>query len=64
MKPEFDGKCAFSVSLGKKIVAGKENCYIIHEDMKYVFANFLAKFLFRTITGQKRKANLHWSRRK
>jgi len=64
MEPEFNGKCAFSVFLGKKIVAGKENCHIIQEGRKYVFANFVAKFLFRIMPGNTRKANLNWSKRK
>jgi len=59
--PEFKGQCAFALSVGKKGVAGKDNCYVIQDGKKYLFSNPVAKFLWRVVPGRKKKAELNWS---
>lgn len=58
--PEFNGQCAFAVSVGKKNVAGSETCYTIQDGKKYVFSNTIARFLWRILPGRKKKAEENW----
>lgn len=58
--PEFRGQCAFALSTGKKGVKGKENCYLVQDDKKYLFSNPVAKFLWRVLPGRKAKAESTW----
>jgi hypothetical protein len=58
---EFEGRCAFAVSLSKKDVAGSESCYLIQDGKKYLFSNPVAKLLWRIIPGRKKKAESNWS---
>jgi len=57
---EFNGHCAFAVSLGKKSVPGSETCYLIENGKKYHFSNPVAKLLWRVIPGRKKNAELNW----
>ena len=54
--PEFDGQCAFAVSVGKKGVKGKPTCSAIQDGKKYLFSNPIAKFLWSVLPGRKQKA--------
>jgi len=57
---EFDGHCAFAVSLGKNSVPGSASCFLIQDGKKYQFSNPIAKFLWRIIPGRKNKAETNW----
>ncbi|MBI3563053.1 MAG: hypothetical protein HY080_15190 [Gammaproteobacteria bacterium] len=57
---EFNGHCAFAVSLGKKEMAGNESYYVIQDGKKYLFSNPIVKFLWRVIPGRKNKAESIW----
>lgn len=58
---EFNGNCAFAVSLGKKSVPGCESCYLMQDGKKYLFSNPVAKLLWRVIPGRMKKAESNWS---
>ncbi|MBT3190325.1 MAG: hypothetical protein HN736_09805 [Anaerolineae bacterium] len=57
---EFDGDCAFALSVGKRDVEGDKNTYLIRDGEKYLFSNSVAKFLWRIILGQKKKSETNW----
>ena len=59
-KPEFDGKCAFAVSLGKRDVPGNSRHTLTADGRTYVFSNPVAKFLWRILPGRRRKAEANW----
>lgn len=59
--PEFDGQCAFALSVGKKGVAGQETVYAIQDGKRYLFSNPVAKFLWHVLPGRKKKAQVNWS---
>ena len=61
--PQFDGQCAFAVSLGKKGVKGNPSCSAIRDGKKYLFSNPVAKFLWSVLLGRKEKAEANWSAR-
>jgi hypothetical protein len=61
--PEYNGQCAFAVSLGKmgeQGALGRENCYLLDGDKKYLFLNPVAKFLWRLIPGSRKRADTNW----
>jgi hypothetical protein len=60
---EFNGECAFAVSLGKKGVTGKESCYLIQDGKKFLFSNPVAKLFWRVLPGRRQKAEATWSGR-
>ncbi|WP_417897918.1 hypothetical protein ABN702_16820 [Bacillus haimaensis] len=60
---EFNGQCAFAVSLGKKDVLCNGNHYIVQNGKKYQFSNPVAKFLWKVIPGSRKKADSNWSSR-
>jgi hypothetical protein len=60
-QPEFDGQCTFSLSLGKKGIAGNPGCYTVHAGKKYLFANPVVKLLWKVIPDRVRKAEQTWS---
>ena len=60
---EFEGECAFAVSLGKSGVAGKDSCYAVQDGKKYVFSNPIAKFFWKLLPGRREKAESNWSAR-
>lgn len=57
---EFNGQCAFALSTGKKGVEGKESCYVVQDNKKYLFSNSVAKLLWRILPGRKAKAESTW----
>ena len=59
---EYDGHCAFAVSLGKKNVMGNERYSLIEGGRKYLFSNRVAKLLWRVVPGRKKKAEANWAR--
>ena len=59
--PEFDGQCAFALSIGKKGVAGDPNVYVIQDGKKYLFLNRGAKFVWRVLPRSKSRSNATWS---
>ena len=58
---EFEGHCAFALTLGKKDVMGKKSIYLIKDGKKYLFSNPVAKLLFRVLPGRLKKAESNWS---
>jgi hypothetical protein len=60
---EFGGECAFSVSLGKRGVAGREGCYAIRDGRKFVFSNAVARLLWLLIPGRRRASERNWASR-
>lgn len=60
---EFDGECAFAVSLGKRGVAGKEGCYAIRDGRRYVFSSAVARILWLLIPGRRRASDRQRSAR-
>jgi len=61
-KPEFNGQCAFAVSLGKKVI-GLEKHKIIKNGKIYYFSNPVAKFLWKILPGRQKKAENNWKKR-
>jgi hypothetical protein len=61
--PEFNGRCAFAVSLGKKEVAGRTECHAVQDGKTYLFSNPVAKFLWSILPGRKHKAESVWRSR-
>lgn len=59
--PEFNGRCAFALSTGKKGVEGKEKDPIIQDGKTYLFSNPVAKFLWQVLPGRKTKAESTWA---
>ena len=51
---EFDGKCAFALSLGKIDVLGGKSSLTLDEKT-YSFSNSVAKFLFRFLPGRDKR---------
>ncbi|MGD6781959.1 hypothetical protein ACQCT3_20755 [Sutcliffiella horikoshii] len=59
-KVEFDGHCAFAVSVGKKDVPSKSKYFIIDNEKKFHFSNPVAKFLWKVLPSRKQKAESNW----
>ena len=57
---EYNGLCAFALSLGKTDVKGG-NQHLIINGKKYVFSNPLAKMLFKVLPNRVEKANNAWN---
>ncbi|TGN19679.1 hypothetical protein [Leptospira idonii] len=58
-KPEYNGKCAFGISLGKKLTGADK--YRIEKDGKvFYFANPIAKFLWQIVPDRQAKADALW----
>lgn len=62
-KPEFNGQCAFAVSLGKKNVDCNGKYNIEKNGKKYNFSNPVAKLLWQVLPGRKQKAESNWTSR-
>jgi len=60
--PQFNGECAFAVSLGKKGVIGREDLRLVQNGKTYLFSNAVAKLLWKLIPGRKEKAESNWSK--
>ena len=61
--PEFDGECAFAVSLGKRGVIGSPNHQLEADGHLYQFKNGVARFLFKTLPNRSDKAASAWAAR-
>jgi len=59
--PEFDGHCAFSLSIGKRGVMGSEKHKLHRNGKLYLFSNPVAKLLFRLLPNSVKKAEKTWS---
>lgn len=57
--PQYDGNCAFAMSLGKS-VPGSPRTWRIIEGKLYLQANPVAKFLFGVIPGRREAAERNW----
>lgn len=58
---EYDGKCAFALSLGKNPPKTSEK-YLLKKDGKtYSFLNPIAKLLFKLSSKSIEKADKHWN---
>ena len=59
---EYDGKCAFALSLGKNPPPDTSGKYtMIKEGKTYSFLNPVAKFLFKVFPKSIEKADENWS---
>ncbi|WP_116205280.1 hypothetical protein [Amycolatopsis circi] len=61
--PEFDGKCAFALSLGPagKAPAGKAQHALEVDGKTYYFVGAVPKLLFRLIPGSRERAERRWA---
>lgn len=59
--PEFNGNCAFALSVGKKDVKGGKSVAVI-DGKTYAFSNPVAKILFKILPGSVKKANDVWNK--
>lgn len=57
---EYNGLCAFAVSLGKTDVSGGNHQVTIN-GKTYLFSNPLAKMLFKVLPNRIEKANQTWN---
>lgn len=60
---EYDGHCAFGVSLGKMEVEGKENLALSDGGNTYYFSNPVAKMIWKMMPSRKTKADANWAAR-
>jgi hypothetical protein len=61
--PEFNGECAFALSLGKSGVIGSPNHQLEENGHVYQFKNGVARFLFKTMPNRSEKAAAAWAAR-
>lgn len=61
-KPEYDGECAFALSLGRQ-ADGKESQQITEGDRVYYFANPVAKLIWKVMPNRAAKADENWASR-
>ncbi len=61
--PEFNGECAFAVSVGKTGVPGSPNHRLVANGRTYQFKNGVARFLFKTLPNRPGKAASVWATR-
>ena len=59
--PEFDGECAFAVSLGKRQVAGSPKQALVEGNKTYYFKNGVARFLWKLLPDRAPKAAAAWA---
>lgn len=59
--PEFDGECAFAVSLGKRGAVGSPKHALADGDKTYYFQNGVAKFLWKVLPNRPEKAKAAWA---
>ena len=60
-EPEYDGGCAFAISLGQRDVAGSPNHRIVQDEKTYYFKNGAARFLWKVLPDRTDKANAVWA---
>jgi len=58
---EYDGHCAFAVSIGKMEVMGEKNTSV-KNGKTYVFSNPVAKLLFSILPNRAQKADENWKK--
>jgi len=61
-KQQFNGQCAFAMSLGKT-APGSEKHRITRGSDIYLFSNPIAKPLWKIIPGRQKKAQANWQQR-
>lgn len=61
--PEFDGRCAFALSVGpaSKAPAGKAKHTLVKDGKTYVFAGGVPMWLFKVIPGSAERAEKRWA---
>ncbi|WP_036509731.1 MULTISPECIES: hypothetical protein [Nocardia] len=61
--PEFDGKCAFAVSVAgvERAPTGKSKYTVVEDGKTYVFSGAVPKLLFRLLPGSVRRAQARWA---
>lgn len=60
--PEFDGRCAFGVSLGgAKAPTGKAEHTLVKDGKTYVFSAAIPKMLFNLVPGSAERARRKWA---
>ncbi|MFS4456975.1 hypothetical protein [Maribacter sp. 2304DJ31-5] len=60
---EYDGKCAFALSLGKTPPVTKEKYTLTKNGRTFSFLNPVAKFLFKILPNSIEKADKVWQNR-
>jgi hypothetical protein len=60
---EFDGQCAFAVSVGKTDVDGSPSHRLEDGDKIYYFKNGAARFLWKVLPDRSAKATEAWAGR-
>ncbi|SNZ00567.1 hypothetical protein [Flagellimonas pacifica] len=59
---EYDGKCAFALSLGKEAPKTNGKHTITKGGKTYTFLNPVAKFLFKLFPNSIQKADTAWNK--
>ncbi len=57
---EYDGNCAFAVSLGKTPPSANKKYTLTKNGKTYAFMNPVAKFLFKLFPNSIEKADYNW----
>lgn len=57
---EYDGKCAFALSLGKTPPSTNHRYTLSKNGKTYAFMNPIARFLFKLFPGSIEKADKNW----
>ena len=58
--PQYNGQCAFAVSLGKTEV-GSPKYWHVRDGKLYLCSNPVAKFLWKILPGRPQEADKRWS---
>ena len=61
--PEFNGDCAFAVSVGKLDVPGAPKHSAVEDGKTYYFKNPVARFLWKVLPDRTAKADEVWAER-
>jgi len=59
-EPEYGGKCAFAVRVGKLDVPGKHEAVI--DGKLYRFSNVVARWLFKVLPNSAERADSNWDK--
>ena len=59
-KPEYDGQCAFGLSLGRE-APGKESAQLTENGKVYYFSNPLVKWMWKIMPNRAQKADAEWA---
>jgi|GEM_PF-745521 len=60
---EFEGACAFALSVGKPDVPGSSDHQLVDGKKTYYFSNGVARFLWKVLPNRQKKANATWATR-